>query len=51
VGTDLLIVAAVLLGTLVMFMLGKIRYDLVALSALFLIVVSGIISPEDALRF
>ncbi len=47
-GTDLLFVAVVLLGTLVMFMLGKIRYDLVALVALFLIVVSGIISPEDA---
>ncbi len=47
-GTDLLIVGIVLLGTLVMFLLGKIRYDLVALSALFVLVISGTISPEEA---
>lgn len=43
---DLLLVAGVLTGTLFMFMWGKYRYDLVALSALLLLSVGGVIPPE-----
>ena len=42
------IVFAVLLLTLVMFVVGKLRYDLVALGALLILVLSGIVSAADA---
>ena len=42
------IVFAVLLLTLVMFVAGKLRYDLVALGALLILVLSGIVSAADA---
>ncbi|MFW6269328.1 MAG: SLC13 family permease [Bacillota bacterium] len=44
--SELLLVILVLFITLIMFMWGKIRYDLVALGALFVIAVSGILPPE-----
>jgi len=45
---DILMVIVIILATLVMFVLGKIRYDLVALTALFFLVILGIIPPERA---
>lgn len=42
------IVFAVLLLTLVMFVIGKVRYDIVALAALLVLVLAGIVSASDA---
>ncbi|WP_045215641.1 SLC13 family permease [Desulfonatronovibrio magnus] len=46
--TEQLIVFCVLGACLFLFIQGKIRYDLIALSALFVVVISGIISPDEA---
>lgn len=45
---DQVVILSVLLGTLVMFIWGKIRYDLVALSALLIACISGVIPFEKA---
>ena len=42
------IVFAVLLLTLVMFVIGKFRYDIVAIAALLILVLAGIVSASDA---
>ncbi len=46
--TEQLIVFTVLGASLFLFIQGKIRYDLVALSALFAAVLSGVVSPDEA---
>ncbi len=46
--TEQLIVFSVLGASLFLFIQGKIRYDLIALLALFVVVISGIISPDEA---
>lgn len=43
-----IIVFSVLGASLFLFIQGKIRYDLIALSALFVVVVSGTVSPDEA---
>ena len=44
------IVFAVLLLTLAMFVIGKLRYDIVALAALLILVLAGIVSASEAFR-
>lgn len=43
-----LVVFGVILGALVLFVQAKVRYDLVAMSALLVITITGIVSPSDA---
>lgn len=43
-----IIVISVILGALVLFVQNKIRYDMVALMALFTLVIAGIIEPKNA---
>jgi di/tricarboxylate transporter len=45
---DQLIIIVILLLTIIMFLWGKWRHDMVALGALLLCVVTGLISPQDA---
>lgn len=46
--TDLIIVFSVLFITLVAFIWGKFRHDIVAMSALLVMVITGVVPPEDA---
>ncbi|MEX2515244.1 MAG: SLC13 family permease [Candidatus Paceibacterota bacterium] len=45
---DQIIVFAVLVGALVMFMWGKLRYDMVAILALLIVVIAGVMPVESA---
>ena len=47
--SDMIITILVLLATVAMFIIGKIRADIVALCALTILILCGILSPAEAL--